>query len=78
MTKDYAEKDLINLKCAPILAELWRREYPEVIPGFYSDKRNWNSVDLDGNLPENILKQMIDDSYRLVFEKLTKNYKRKS
>lgn len=68
----YAEKDLINLKCDPMLAEYWRREYPEVMPGFYSDKRTWNSVDLGGDLLENILQQMIDDSYRLVFEKLTK------
>lgn len=68
----YAEKDLLNLKCDPLLAEHWRGEYPEVMPGFYSDKRTWNSVDLGGNLPEDFLRQMIDDSYRLVFEKLTK------
>lgn len=68
----YAEKDLINLKCDPLLAELLRGEHPEVMPGFYSDKRTWNSVDLGGNLPEEQLKLMIDDSYRLVFEKLTK------
>ena len=68
----YAEKDLINLKCDPLLAELLRGEHPEVMPGFYSDKRTWNSVDLGGDLPEEQLKLMIDDSYRLVFEKLTK------
>jgi len=68
----YAEKDLINLKCDPMLAELLRKEYPEVLPGFYSDKRTWNSVDLGGSLSDDTLRQMIDDSYRLVFEKLTK------
>ena len=68
----YAEKDLMNLKCDPMLAELLRNEHPEVLPGFYSDKRTWNSVDLGGNLSDDILRQMIDDSYRLVFEKLTK------
>lgn len=68
----YAEKDLINLKCDPLLAELLRGEHPEVMPGFYSDKRTWNSVDLGGDLPEEQLKFMIDDSYRLVFEKLTR------
>ena len=68
----YAEKDLINLKCDPMLAELLRNEHPEVLPGFYSDKRTWNSVDLGGNLSDDLLRQMIDDSYRLVFEKLTK------
>lgn len=68
----YAEKDLINLKCDPMLAELLRAEHREVMPGFYSDKRTWNSVDLGGELPEESLRGMIDDSYRLVFEKLTK------
>ena len=68
----YAEKDLINLKCDPMLAELLRSEHPEILPGFYSDKRTWNSVDLGGSLSEDTLRQMIDDSYRLVFEKLTK------
>lgn len=69
----YAEKNLINLKCDPMLAELLRKQYPEVVmPGFYSDKRTWNSIDLGGNLPKEQLKTMIDDSYRLVFEKLTK------
>lgn len=68
----YAEKDLLNLKCDPLLAVQWREEYPEVMPGFYSDKRTWNSVDLGGNLAAEVLRQMIDDSYCLVFEKLTK------
>lgn len=68
----YAEKDLINLKCDPFLAELLRKEHPEVMPGFYSDKRTWNSVDLGGGLPADRLKLMIDESYRLVFEKLTR------
>jgi predicted DNA-binding protein (MmcQ/YjbR family) len=68
----YAEKDIINLKCDPMLAEVLRVRYPGVLPGFYSDKRTWNSVILNGNIPEDELKQMIDLSYRLVFEKLTK------
>ena len=68
----YANKDLLNLKCDPMLAEILRGEHPEVMPGFYSDKRTWNSVDLGGKLSDDAIKQMIDDSYRLVFEKLTK------
>ena len=68
----YAGKDLINLKCDPLTADLLRCEYPQVLPGFYSDKRTWNSIDLGGGLPDALLRQMIDDSYRLIFEKLTK------
>lgn len=72
----YAEKDLLNLKCDPLLAPLLRQQYPEVLPGFYSDKRCWNSVDLGGGLPDDLLRQMIDDSYQLVFAKLTKKLQR--
>ena len=68
----YAEKDLLNLKCDPLL----RQQHPEVLPGFYSDKRCWNSVDLGGGLPDDLLRRMIDDSYQLVFAKLTKKLQR--
>ena len=72
----YAEKDLLNLKCDPMLAEILRGQYPQVLPGFYSDKRTWNSVIMDGAVPEDALRQMIDDSYVLVFGKLTKKTQR--
>ncbi|MEA4919806.1 MAG: MmcQ/YjbR family DNA-binding protein [Clostridiaceae bacterium] len=69
----YAEKDIVNLKSDPMLAELLRAKYPgAVMPGFYTDKRCWNSVDLGADIPEDELKQMCEESYRLVFEKLTK------
>ncbi len=68
----YAGKDLINLKCDPLMAEFLRQEYPEVLPGFYIDKRSWNAVNLEENLPDDELKQMCDASYQLVFGKLTK------
>jgi len=68
----YAEKDLINLKCDPMLADLLRKEHVEVLPGFYSNKRCWNSVDLGGALSDDVLRLMVDDSYQLVFAKLTK------
>lgn len=72
----YANKDLISLKCDPVLASQLREEHTEVMPGFYTDKRTWNSIDLGGNLPPELLQQMIDDSYRLVFAKLTKKLQR--
>lgn len=68
----YANKDLISLKCDPILAELLRKEYDEVMPGFYCDKRIYNSIDLGGTIPDDRLKLMIDESYGMAFGKLTK------
>lgn len=68
----HAGREMVILKCEPALAELFRAQFADVVPGFYSDKRNWNSVYLDGVVPEAVLRGMCDQSYRLVFEKLTK------
>ncbi len=70
--REHAGRTMVILKCDPRRAELYRAEFPEVVPGFYSDKRNWNTVYLDGALPEEVLRSMCDESYALVTGKLTK------
>lgn len=65
-------REMVILKCDPLLAELLRSEYPDIRPGFYSNKRYWNSVFLDGDVPEEVLRDLCDRSYGLVFSKLTK------
>ena len=70
--ESYNGHTLVNLKCEPRLAELYRAEYPEVLPGFYCDKRNWNAVLLDGALPDDLLREMCRQSYDLVLAKLPK------
>lgn len=70
--KGYAQREMVLLKCEPRLAEAYRETYPDVVPGFYSDKRTWNSVYLDGAVPEEVLREMCRMSYRLVFAKLTR------
>lgn len=69
-------RSMVMLKCDPMAAELFRAEYPDVVPGFYCDKRCWNSVYLDGAVPDDLLKDMCDMSFRLVFEKLPKKVQR--
>ena len=69
-------RTMVILKCDPLLAEAFRAEFPDVVPGFYSDKRCWNSVYLDGAVPEHTFKDMLDMSYRLVAAKLTKAVQR--
>lgn len=68
----YAGKDLLTLKCDPMESEFLRCQYTEVLPGFYTDKRSWISVDLSGSLPDDLVRQLCSSSYRLVFEKLTR------
>lgn len=68
----YAGLRLLTLKCDPARAQLLRAEFPAILPGFYMDKRNWISVNLDGGVPEDVLRELCVDSHRLVFGKLTK------
>jgi len=60
----------VSLKCEPALAEGLRAAHPEIIPGYHLNKRHWNTVHLDGELPDSMVEQMIEDSYDLVVSKL--------
>ena len=66
-----------NAKCNPEKAILLRENHPEIIPGFHMNKKHWNTVYFDGNLPNKLLHEIIDDSYQLVFDSLPKNLKQK-
>ena len=70
--KVYGGYPLVNLKCDPRLAEGLREQYPEILPGFYCDKRTWIAVLLDGELPDQVLRDLCALSYRLVVKKLPK------
>lgn len=74
--KGYDCRELLTLKCDPQRSELLRAEFPDIIPGFYCDKRHWISIFLDGEVPEDVLRDLCDHSYRLVFSKLTKKLQR--
>lgn len=65
----------INLKCDPEQAIMLREQYPAVQPGYHMNKRHWNTVLMDGSVPDRILQQWIDDSYRLVVDKMPKKIK---
>lgn len=72
----YQGRTLVSLKCEPQLAELFRAQYPDVIPGFYCNKQHWNSVFLDGEVPDEVLRGMCDMSYSLILQKLPKREQR--
>ena len=74
--RTYGGHDLVNLKCDPAEAEVLRAEYPEVLPGFYTDKRTWIACLLDGELPDEVLRQLCAASHRLVLGKLPKYVRR--
>lgn len=67
------EGDLsINLKCDPVKAISLRETYPAVLPGYHMNKTHWNTVMIDGSIPEREIHAWIDQSYDLVVISLTK------
>lgn len=66
----------INLKLEPLEGEFFREKYEDVIPGYYSNKVHWNSINPDGALPDELLKTMLDKSYALVLGGFSKKRQR--
>ncbi len=63
----------VNLKCDPIYALELRCIYEGVIPGYHMNKKHWNTVTAeDSDVDEESVKELIDHSYELVYNKLTK------
>ena len=56
----------VSLKCDPGYAEALREQYPAVTPGYHLNKRHWNTVALDGSVPDDLVGEWIQDSYELV------------
>ena len=64
----------INLKGDPEQNWVLREQYQgNIIPGYHMNKRHWNTVILNGTVPDEILLQLIDDSYLLVLRGLPKS-----
>jgi len=62
----------VNLKCDPDLALELRDRYEQVRPGYHMNKKHWNTVELDGVIPEKEIRKMVDHSYDLVVRSLPK------
>jgi predicted DNA-binding protein (MmcQ/YjbR family) len=72
LTNIKSEDLRINLKCDPLLAIDLRDEFPAVQPGYHMNKVHWNTVYIDGTIPDDRILRMIDHSYDLVLNKLKK------
>jgi predicted DNA-binding protein (MmcQ/YjbR family) len=60
----------VSVKCEPDLAEQLRVAHAAVIPGYHLNKRHWNTVIIDGSLPDEMIGDMVEDSYDLVVSTL--------
>lgn len=64
--------DSVNLKCNPEMAIELREKYEFITSGFHMNKKHWNTVLLHGEISSVLLKELVDHSYSLVFDNLTK------
>ncbi|WP_281227670.1 MmcQ/YjbR family DNA-binding protein [Flavobacterium aquiphilum] len=62
----------VNLKCDPERAQELRAEYDAIEPGYHMSKVHWNTIAVNQDAPDALLKELIDHSYDLVFKSLTK------
>ncbi len=81
MNKMFALVDLdnpelsINLKAEPGKAIEMREHFSSVLPGYHMNKKHWNTILIDGSIPDNTIYQWIDDSYRLIVDNLPQKIK---
>lgn len=66
------EDALITLKLDPLEGDLLRQQYTDIIPGYYMNKVHWNSIKADGEVPDDLLKDLLDKSYNLILGGLSK------
>ena len=70
---DKEGKEIITLKLEPMHGKFLREQYEEgIVAGYYMNKDHWNSVYVDGNVPDDVLRDMVDKSYELIFQSLSK------
>ena len=63
----------LSLKCEPELAVQLRSSYPAITAGYHLNKRHWNTLTLDGSLPDDLVTDLLGDSYDLVVATLPKS-----
>ena len=62
----------ITLKLEPSKGDALRKLYPDILPGYYMNKVHWNSVKPNGEVPEELMQEMLDESYTLVLSGLSR------
>lgn len=62
----------ITLKLEPEEGEFLRGQFEDILPGYYMNKKHWNSIKPDGEVPDDLVKDFLDKSYQLVLSGLSK------
>ncbi len=59
----------VNVKVDPEWRDFWRSAYASVLPGYHQNKEHWNTIILDGSIPDDEVKRMVAESYDLIVKK---------
>ena len=65
-------RPIITLKLEPAFSDMLRSKYEDIVPGYYMNKLHWSTVYLDGNVPQDVLADIVYASYKLVRSSLSK------
>jgi predicted DNA-binding protein (MmcQ/YjbR family) len=71
-------RPIITMKLEPIYSEMLRCEYADIIPGYYMNKQHWSSVYLDGEVPQDVIADIVRAAYKLAFSSLSKKARREA
>ena len=71
-TYEYEGQMRINIKVDPQWRDFWREAYAAVIPGYHQNKEHWNTILLDGTVPDDAVRTMIAESYDIITDSPTK------
>ena len=62
----------LNVKVDPEWRDYWRDAFASVVPGWHQNREHWNTIILDGSVPDDAVREMIAESYRLVTDSPSK------
>ncbi|MDF2654345.1 MAG: hypothetical protein K0R19_819 [Bacillota bacterium] len=69
---DKVGKPIFTMKLAPMDGQLLRSTYKDIVPGYYMNKEHWNSLYLEGDVPDDVVRDMLDQSYEVLLKSLTR------
>ena len=69
---DKEGKPIITLKLDPAFGASLRQQYKDIVPGYYMNKEHWNSLYLEGDVPDDVVRAMVEESHALILRSLSK------
>lgn len=73
---DQNDRPILTLKLEPLYSEMLRREYEDIVPGYYMNKLHWSMVYLDGTVPQDVIIDMVHAAHKVLLSSLSKKAQR--